>query len=159
MDSCANKSFQGMGVVAGMDVLCASSCFRNDASHQLFFFFFVSLSGRARANGKEVVCRLGLPLRAFFFNARHLFFSSSSPQKKKKKEHERERERERKSTQLSSPNMATDEELEAKKVNDTTTPTEDKAPEQPEKKKKDVATAILERKKAPNRLVVGEFFF
>ena len=53
--------------------------------------------------------------------------------------------------------MATDEELEAKKVNDTT-PTEDKAPEQqPEKKKKDVATAILERKKAPNRLVVGAF--
>jgi hypothetical protein len=55
--------------------------------------------------------------------------------------------------------MATDEELEAKKVNDT--PTEDKAPEQqlPEKKKKDVATAILERKKAPNRLVVGAFSF
>jgi len=54
--------------------------------------------------------------------------------------------------------MATDEELEAKKVNDDTT---DKAPEQqlPEKKKKDVATAILERKKAPNRLVVGAFSF
>jgi len=49
--------------------------------------------------------------------------------------------------------MATDEELEAKKVND------DKAPEGqqvPEKKKPKDVTAILERKKAPNRLVVGE---
>jgi hypothetical protein len=57
--------------------------------------------------------------------------------------------------------MATDEELEAKKVNDDTPTGEDKAPEQqlPEKKKKDVATAILERKKAPNRLVVGAFSF
>ena len=50
--------------------------------------------------------------------------------------------------------MATDEELEAKKVNDN-----DKAPEGqhvPEKKKVKDVTAILERKKAPNRLVVGE---
>ena len=51
--------------------------------------------------------------------------------------------------------MATDEELEAKKVNDN-----DKAPEgqqvPPEKKKVKDVTAILERKKAPNRLVVGE---
>ena len=50
--------------------------------------------------------------------------------------------------------MATDEELEAKKVNDN-----DKAPEgqqvPPEKKKVKDVTAILERKKAPNRLVVG----
>jgi hypothetical protein len=49
--------------------------------------------------------------------------------------------------------MATDEELEAKKVNDN-----DKAPEGqhvPEKKKVKDVTAILERKKAPNRLVVG----
>ena len=49
--------------------------------------------------------------------------------------------------------MATDEELEAKKVNDN-----DKAPEGqhvPEKKKAKDVTAILERKKAPNRLVVG----
>ena len=52
--------------------------------------------------------------------------------------------------------MATDEELEAKKVNDN-----DKAPEGqqvPEKKKVKDVTAILERKKAPNRLVVGECF-
>ena len=51
--------------------------------------------------------------------------------------------------------MATDEELEAKKVNEN-----DKAPEgqqqvPPEKKKVKDVTAILERKKAPNRLVVG----
>jgi hypothetical protein len=51
--------------------------------------------------------------------------------------------------------MATDEELEAKKVNEN-----DKAPEgqqqvSPEKKKVKDVTAILERKKAPNRLVVG----
>ena len=52
--------------------------------------------------------------------------------------------------------MATDEELEAKKVNEN-----DKAPEgqtqvPSEKKKVKDVTAILERKKAPNRLVVGE---
>ena len=51
--------------------------------------------------------------------------------------------------------MATDEELEAKKVNEN-----DKAPEGQqqvplEKKKVKDVTAILERKKAPNRLVVG----
>lgn len=51
--------------------------------------------------------------------------------------------------------MATDEELEAKKVNEN-----DKAPEgqtqvPSEKKKVKDVTAILERKKAPNRLVVG----
>ena len=51
--------------------------------------------------------------------------------------------------------MATDEEPEAKKVNEN-----DKAPEgqtqvPSEKKKVKDVTAILERKKAPNRLVVG----
>ena len=125
-----------------MDVLCASSCFQNDASHQLFFFL-----------KKSYVAWGCLFAPSFSTHVTPLLFVVVSSEKKKK-EHERERE----STQLSSPNMATDEELEAKKVNDTT-PTEDKAPEQPEKKKKDVATAILERKKAPNRLVVGEFFF
>jgi hypothetical protein len=89
---------------------------------------------------------LRLPLR--------LLFRSTSPSLLFVFSSEKKRTREHKSHTII---MATDEELEAKKVNDTT-PT-DKAPEQPEKKKKDVATAILERKKAPNRLVVGEFFF
>jgi len=100
-------------------------------------FFFGR--GRFEILGKKK-SSLRLPLRLLF--SKHVTFFSS----------EKKRTREHKSHTI----MATDEELEAKKVNDTT-PT-DKAPEQPEKKKKDVATAILERKKAPNRLVVGEFF-
>jgi len=102
---------------------------------QLFFFLDAVVSKFWERRSRRFGC-----LFAFFFQST----SPSFPQKKKEPE----------STNLII--MATDEELEAKKVNDTT-PT-DKAPEQPEKKKKDVATAILERKKAPNRLVVGEFF-
>ena len=52
--------------------------------------------------------------------------------------------------------MATDEELEAKKVNENDKAREGQQHVPPEKKKVKDVTAILERKKAPNRLVVGE---
>jgi hypothetical protein len=124
----------------GTDVPSRLSCSKNV---NCFFFGRAVVSKFWEGKKKS---SLRLPLR--------LLFRSTSPSLLFVFSSEKKRTREHKSHTII---MATDEELEAKKVNDTT-PT-DKAPEQPEKKKKDVATAILERKKAPNRLVVGEFFF